>query len=514
MKFRRQQEEDARTLERTLRDASENVADLTINSKGYLTVQEEINKSATEVSRQYRSQIESLEDQRRTLLLNADAQKKYSDAIKEILGEFQEKGIALPPEFVKEMTDSIEVLAKNAELAKEQVAILDQAIEQLGRNQGVATLEASFRKTRDTVRSIRDRLNDLTIQRIKLENQSRPTLFDDSAILAERISLQKEKEELEDYLQAYEGLPQYAEYVANIRSEWEKLAELRLERVALDASPNRGAAESFFSDIREGKGIGSAFSNLGLNIVNKFVEGITKPAVDALTSAIDGFTKPITQAFESVFNAIIGPVGNFFTNALSSIFKPVGNIFSSIFGGGGGGGLFNGLLSGITGLFGGGLGSLGSAITSSSFTAAPASAFSLGTGFSLFSDGGRVGDANAPIEKNIISAFQRERAMSGGRKPRLIVANEGELVLNPKETEAYLEYKNNAPIKNYASGGFVGGKPSYSTTSNNNNSNQSLVINNTNNVTVESRNDMGYSLTQLKERENAQNERTKKRFFG
>nr|QNL31644.1 MAG: tape measure domain protein [Bacteriophage sp.] len=513
IKFRRQQEEDARTLERTLRDASENVADLTVNSKGYLTVQEEINKSATEVSRQYRSQIESLQDQRRTLLLNADAQQKYSDAIKEILGEFQREGIALPPEFVKEMTDSIEVLAKNAELAKEQVGILDQAIEQLGRNQGVATLEASFRKTRDTVRSIRDRLNDLTIQRMRLENQSRPTLFDDSAILAERISLQKEKEELEDYLQVYEGLPEYAEYVANIRSEWEKLAELRLERAELDASPNRNAAESFFSDIREGKGIESAFSSLGLNIMTKFVEGITKPAIDALTSAIDGFTKPITQAFESVFNAIIGPVSNFFTNALNSIFKPVGNIFSSIFGGGGGGGLFNGLLSGVTGIFGGGLGSLSSTIAPSFFASAPASAFSLGTGFSLFSDGGKVGKANAPIEKNIISAFQRERAMSGGRKPRLIVANEDELVLNPKETEAYLEYRNNAPIKNYANGGFVGGKPNYSTTSNNNSSNQSLVINNTNNVTVESRNDMGYSLTQLKERENAQNERTKKRFF-
>jgi muramidase (phage lysozyme)/beta-lactamase class A len=519
MKFRRQQEEDARALERTLRNASENVADLTINSKGYLTVQEEINKSATEVSRQYRSQIESLEDQRRTLLLNAEAQQKYSDAIKEILGEFQRKGIALPPEFTKEMIDSIDALAKRAELAKEQVAILDQAIEQLGKNQGVASLEASFRKTRDTVRSIRDRLNDLTIQRMKLENQARPTLFDDSAILAERISLQKEKEELEDYLEPYKDLPQYAEFVANIRSEWEKLAELRLKRAELNASPNRGAAESFFSDIREGKGIGSAFSSLGLNIMTKFVEGITKPAIDALTSAIDGFTKPITQAFESVFNAIIGPVGNFFTNALSSIFKPVGNIFSSIFGGGGGGGLFNGLLSGITGIFSGGIGGLGSigslgSIGASSFASAPASAFSLGTGFSLFSDGGKVGDANVPIEKNIISAFQRERAMSGGRKPRLIVANEDELVLNPKETEAYLEYRNNAPIKNYANGGFVGGKPNYSTTSNNNSSNQSLVINNTNNVTVESRNDMGYSLNQLKERENAQNERTKKRFFG
>jgi tape measure domain-containing protein len=519
MKFRRQQEEDARALERTLRDASENVADLTINSKGYLTVQEEINKSATEVSRQYRSQIESLEDQRRTLLLNAEAQQKYSDAIKEILGEFQRKGIALPPEFLKKMTDSIDALAKNAELAKEQVTILDQAIEQLGRNQGVATLEASFRKTRDTVRSIRDRLNDLTIQRMQLEFQSGFGLFDNSAILAERISLQKEKEELEDYLEPYKDLPQYAEYVANIRSEWEKLTELRLERAELDASPNRGAAESFFSDIREGKGIGSAFSSLGLNIMTKFVEGITKPAIDALTSAIDGFTKPITQAFESLFNAIIGPVGNFFTNALNSIFKPAGNIFSSIFGGGGGGGLFNGLLSGITGIFSGGLGGLGSigslgSVGASSFASAPASAFSLGTGFSLFSDGGKVGDANVPIEKNIISAFQRERAMSGGRKPRLIVANEDELILNPKETEAYLDYRNNAPIKNYANGGFVGGKPNYSTTSNNNSSNQSLVINNTNNVTVESRNDMGYSLNQLKERENTQNERTKKRFFG
>lgn len=521
IKFRQQQEEEARALERTLRDASENVADLTINSKGYLTVQEEISKSATEVSRQYRSQIESLEDQRRTLLLNADAIKKRSEAMKDELRKELKRNPNTPISVVVETTKAINILAERAELAKEQIAILDQAIEQLGKNQGVATLEASFRKTKDTVRSIRDRLNDLTIQRMKLENQSRPTLFDDSAILAERISLQKEKEELEDYLEPYKDLPQYADFVANIRSEWEKLAELRLERVALDVSPNRGAAESFFSDIREGKGIGSAFSGLGLNIMTKFVEGITKPAIDALTSAIDGFTKPITQAFESVFNSITGPVGNFFANALSGIFKPASNIFSKIFEQPAAGGLFDkilggtgggGLLSGVLSVFSGGLGSLGS-IGASSFASAPASAFSLGTGFSLFSDGGKVSKPNAPIEKNIISAFQRERAMSGGRKPRLIVANEDELVLNPKETEAYLEYRNNAPIKNYANGGFVGGKPNYSTTSNNNSSNQSLVINNTNNVTVESRNDMGYSLTQLKERENAQNERTKKRFF-
>jgi hypothetical protein len=458
-----------------------------------------------------------LQDQRRNLLLNADAMKKRSENIKKGVAEQIALG-QMPADVAEQLLKNADALAERAKSAKEQIAILDQAIEQLGRNQGAATLEASFRRTRDTVRSIRDRLNDLTIQRMRLEFQSGSGLFDDSAILAERISLQKEKEELEDYLQVYEGLPEYAEYVANIRSEWEKLAELRLERVALDTSPNRNAAESFFSDIREGKGIGLAFSSLGLNIMTKFVEGITKPAIDALTSAIDGFTKPITQAFESVFNAIIGPVGNFFTNALNSIFKPAGNIFSSIFGGGGGGGLFNGLLSGITGVFSGGLGGLSSigstSIAPSSFISAPASSFSAGTGFKLFSDGGKVGDANAPIEKNIISAFQRERAMSGGRKPRLIVANEDELVLNPKETEAYLEYRNNAPIKNYANGGFVGGKPSYSTTSNNNNSNQSLVINNTNNVTVESRNDMGYSLNQLKERENAQNERTKKRFFG
>ena len=513
IKFGRQQEEEARDLNRTIRDASESVTDLTINSKGYLTVQEEINKSATEVSRQYRSQIESLQDQRRNLEYQADGWQKMSENIKESVAEQIALG-KIPADLAEQLLKNADALAERAKAAKEQVVILDQAIEQLGRNQEVAALEASFRKTRDTVRSIRDRMNDLTIQRMKLENQSRPTLFDDSAILAERISLQKEKEELEDYLEPYKDLPEYAEYVTNIRSEWEKLAELRLERVALDASPNRNAAESFFSDIREGKGIGSAFSSLGLNILTKFVEGITKPAIDALTLAIDGFTKPITQAFESVFNAIIGPVGNFFTNALNSIFKPAGNIFSSIFGGGGSGGLVNGLLSGVTGLFGGGLGSLSSTIAPSSFISAPASSFSAGTGFKLFSDGGKVGDTNAPIEKNIISAFQRERAMSGGRKPRLIVANEDELVLNPKETEAYLEYRNNAPIKNYANGGFVGGKPSYSTTSNNNNSNQSLVINNTNNVTVESRNDMGYSLNQLKERENAQNERTKKRFFG
>jgi hypothetical protein len=113
----------------------------------------------------------------------------------------------------------------------------------------------------------------------------------------------------------------------------------------------------------------------------------------------------------------------------------------------------------------------------------------------------------------MVSAFRRERSMSGGRNPRLIVANEDEYVIPANEARSYLEYKN-APVKNYAGGGFVGGTGYNVTTSNNSSSDRSLAITNVSNITIESRNDMGYSLTQLKERENAQNERTKRRFFG
>ena len=438
------------------------------------------------------------------------ATKLVNETTKELLQEFQERGIALPAEFVQRMTDGINILDERAKSAKRQIVILNQTIDQLGKNQGVATLEASFRKTRDTVRSIRDRLNDLTIQRARLEFQSLPTLFDDSAIAAEQINLEKEKEELENYLEPYKDLPEYAEYVANIRDEWEKLAKLRLERIQIDSSPNRGSAESFFSDIKEGQGIGQAFSNLGVGILGNLVTGITKPAIDALTSVIDSFTKPITDAFGQVFSSIVKPVGDLFSNTLGIIFKPISGFFSKIFGGlgslFGGGGLGGGLGS----LFGGGGlgGGLAAPITSSIPFLESGATFGLGS-LSFFATGGTVGET-----------LQNERAISG-KQPELVVAHRGEEILTTLNKDAQFwralkrsgqwdELKTNGGMPAYAYGGTVGGSSGSTVTMSRT---RSPIVNNTTFViNANDPNSFRSTESQIKERMERRNREVNERY--
>jgi len=420
-----------------------------------------------------------------------------------------------------------------------------EKIEQARRN-GSREIE----KQRESIQSQIRSLDQLTSDFAKNSEETRARLFQDTGNDDAFKALEAENKRNTAILEGYKALDNQLSVYGQIRGEAAAMRMIEDERVAalerynnliadgIDAGNRMNPLGTLFSAGEAQKlRIEADFARRRLELQRYAQEGALSPTqLFEMSAALDKMQQAnLASAFIEA-NPAVGAFGDLlkaaFTggrdtlqqmlNVLTSFLQKIGEMAANqllmqIFGGRGGGGASSlapsgggGLLGGAISLFTGSLGGVGSSVASTPFTSA--SNFSLGTGFSLFSSGGKIG-ADAPIEKNVISAFRRERSMSGGRNPRLIVANEDEYVIPANEAKSYLEYKN-APIKNYASGGFVGGTGYSVTTSNNNSSNQSLSITNVSNVTIESRNDMGYSLTQLKERENAQNERTKRRFFG
>lgn len=455
-----QQTQEARIqAEIGLRDTGDTSTDLMRSSKGYLTFSEKIEQARRNGSREIEKQRESIQSQIRSLdQLTSDFAKNSEETRARL---FQDTGN-------DDAFKALEAENKRNTAILEGYKALDNQLSVYGQIRGEA---AAMRMIEDERVAALERYNNLIADGIDAGNRMNPlgTLFSAGEAQKLRIEADFARRRLELQRYAQEGALSPTQ-LFEMSAALDKMQQANLASAFIEANPAVGA----FGDL--------------------------------LRVAFTGGRDTLQQML-NVLTSFLQKIGEMAANQL----------LMQIFGGRGGGGASSlapsgggGLLGGAISLFTGSLGGVGSSAASTPFTSA--SNFSLGTGFSLFSSGGKIG-ADAPIEKNVISAFQRERSMSGGRNPRLIVANEDEYVIPANEAKSYLEYKN-APIKNYASGGFVGGTGYSVTTSNNNSSNQSLSITNVSNVTIESRNDMGYSLTQLKERENAQNERTKRRFFG
>jgi hypothetical protein len=249
----------------------------------------------------------------------------------------------------------------------------------------------------------------------------------------------------------------------------------------------------------------------------KEANGIAGLGGEALANplAMYSFANPLPVA--PVGGAASALTGGFGQAAPTNFLGLLGE--GSIFGGGGFGSdtlpldivsanddLFSSLTSGIVGVLGGGggaAGGIGNAIASVFFGGAGGGSAGggfgtlLSTGFSLvsslfgFHSGGRIGDkahvqafsrggsvkgcgcracsmarggqAGSGLEESIEEAMRRERSMSGGREPVLIVANRDEFIvpanvatrLNERE-KAYLLGKSAAPkasVANYSRGG-------------------------------------------------------------
>jgi tape measure domain-containing protein len=288
--FSRQMEDETRKLNRSIRDSLEGVTDLTSQSKGYLNVNEEIQRSVTDISRQYRSQIESLEDQRRNLELQAEAAKKRAEVIKELLAETPN----LDPIIAKEMATQAESLAKFAEQAKLQIGGLNTAINQLGVNQGLAE-----RATQD------------------------------------RVALEKANEALDKYTSTMADLADRGEMTNPLAAIFGGGGDrLRIE------SDYRGRARDLSEDIRRGlytpeqaREMTSALQEMAnTDLTKAFVDA--NPVASGLRDIIKGAVTDFENLGQTALNVLESIANKLLDNGLNML---LGNLF-----GGGLGNLFGG----------------------------------------------------------------------------------------------------------------------------------------------------------------------------
>jgi hypothetical protein len=131
--------------------------------------------------------------------------------------------------------------------------------------------------------------------------------------------------------------------------------------------------------------------------------------------------------------------------------------------------------------------------------------------------GGVAGDPLREIGRNAIVALKREKALGGG-KPVLAALTAGEVVVPRAKVPQYLAFERDyqmgglmaeaKQINNFAMGGIAGNvRPSVTNTTQ---TKQSYTVNNVTNVKVDSRNDMGYTVSQIERRNQIQAERAKR----
>ena len=162
---------------------------------------------------------------------------------------------------------------------------------------------------------------------------------------------------------------------------------------------------------------------------NMFTEAISgvKGDVDGIFKDFFMNTKSFGESISAVFQSILNNLANMASKELSNqLFSSVLGMGGKSSGGGGGGGFSSGGFDFSSGFdLGGGL-DFGSAELPS------------------FAKGGMVGDL-----------LNKERAVSGFN-PRLIIANEGERVLTPKETKLWNQLNSSNKLESFSSGGMVG----------------------------------------------------------
>ena len=182
---------------------------------------------------------------------------------------------------------------------------------------------------------------------------------------------------------------------------------------------------------------------------NMFTEAISgvKGDMDGIFKDFFMNTKSFGESISSVFQSILNKLEKMASKELSN------QLFTSVLGGGnkgGGFGLLGGLFGSSSSLFGG-LGGDGGA--SGMFSGGMdysgfldgAGGFDFGTvDLPSFAKGGMVGDL-----------LNKERAISGFN-PHLIIANEGERVLTPKETKLWNQLNSSNKLESFSGGGMVG----------------------------------------------------------
>ena len=465
LKFDRQIGEDTRNQNRSIRDAVESTSELTTNAKGYLTVQEQIQQASKEISNQYRSQIESLEDQKRTLEMQVDSAKKYA----EVYQNFINNNPNLNPEVRDVLQKNIDTLNQSAENATVNLEKLNNEINRLQENQGVASSVAS---TTQAIELANEALSKYTSLMADLADRRETTdtlasLFGGGGSSMRMIADYRQRAiELEKDISRGLFTPEQA---SQMRSGLQEMADIDYRRAFVDANPALSAFRDLIKEaIVNFDNLGQTASNILQNIASKLLDNGLNILLGNLFGGGGG-----------------GGIGNIFSGLSGGGGGGIGNIFSGLLGGGGGGtigNIFSGILGGVASSAFGGLSNFAMGSSSfftpmTSFTP-PVSLFKDGgtvkdkipSSFSIpvFKDGGTVSENQKQIDSLLTlgqSIAEAMRLEGSGAIP--IVAHEGEELVSNKNGDAEFyrrlkksgtldRLKRHNTIENYKDGGTVG----------------------------------------------------------
>lgn len=475
-------EDATRNLTQNVKNSAISILELTQNARGYLTITEQIAKSVQDVTKQYDDQIFSLNEMR------INEERKYSGLIKQVdVIRDALKDTNLEPPVKEKMLQDFERYNNAANQAEQAISNINEQQNKLKNNRAFAIQSKQIEEYNNTIQKAKTDLGYSNADAAQSRYESGDPgafFFNKAPILRARTRIDQERYELEQNLRQFDtpDNPFGQEYARKMRANFDEISENQLGEAFIDALPGmRDFGDALTNIITD-------FPNAKQHVIS-FVKSLMKLAVTYLVVI------PLMKAASRA----------------------------------------------IGGAFGGGGGISGGAVSEAAFSGATVTD-SIGSSVGMaykgglirnFNDGGQVdnyargGVAKLPalaLGVNAIKALKRERRLGGGT-PVLAALTVGEYVVPRREVADYLSYKQArkwnslndkaASIKNYAGGGIVGKTGmNYGNINSNSssNSNYSQSNYNTTNIYLEERNDLGYSLNQIQNRNELQNQRNAKRY--
>jgi tape measure domain-containing protein len=568
--FQKDLEIALRKTNESIRDQAISTQELIQNSKGYLTVQEEITKAGNDVATQYLGITRSITDQVDALQREVFEIEKNKRLTKEEIDLQLTKGYITQQQADQFKADTEYSLTKAREGKESQIASLEITRKEVAAKQNSAKASAEILRAENLRIEALTKIADLEANIATARYNQGGTLINEASIIKARIDGIKM---LRDAERAYkEDNSLGSDYVTKTK----ELADINLSQSYVDAIPflkdfstglkdvvlrtstwqeslkklldlaNSTVIDQFLikpfqnmiAGVAESLGLFKTGKPQGMNapkvaselIQNNIVptgqfgvgsvsqDQIVTDSLKTFNDALGNSSEVIPSAIQSITDGSItqGVAISLFTQGLIQATLALQS-FALAAGG-------QSVSSGLGGIFGG-LFNSGNASTGASLGGALLGGYSgIMQGILPFAKGGPIvnraeGGPVTEIGMNAIAALQKEKALNGGQPTALIAATVGEYVLTKEQASDYLAEKENAhrwnnlqsqntQIMNRAQGGSVGNVSSPV--------GRGGTVNNiggdTINISLASPNDMGYTLGQLEKRGNLQVERSVKRF--
>ena len=556
--------------ERFVNNAIYSARDMLANAKGYLTVQEQIAKSVADVNGQYRSQLESLEDQKTSL-------QRIKTGWQEELGKAQNSLIdpdkILTEDQVKDISGYIKELQNNLNKIGDigingtQLGDIDRLIKSLKISNQIAVNATHILETENLRIESLTKIADLEANIATARYNQGGTLVNEASIIKARIDGIKMVRDAQKAYDIDNSLG--SDYVTKTK----ELADINLSQSYVDAIPflkdfSTGLKDVVLRTSTWQESLKKLFDLANSTVIDQFlikpfqnmIAGVAKdwglfggevPGMNAPKVASDLIQNNIVPTGQfgvgavtqdhvvtdslKTFNETLGNSSEVIPSAIQSItdgsitqgaaialftqglIQATMALQSFALAAGGG------VATGLGGIFGS-LFNSGNASAGASLGGALSGGYSgIMKGILPFAKGGPIINRaeGGPVEigMNAIAALQKEKALNGGQPTALIAATVGEYVLTKEQASDYLAEKENAhrwnnlqsqntQVMNRAQGGSVGNVSAPV--------GRGGTVNNvgSTNITIQldSRNDLGYSLGQIERRRQLDVDRSVKRF--